>query len=313
MDLQKHSQALNETIEQLSDESSYRKLFHAYRDDEALPSGEVLKDIVDLCRAVLFPGYYGHARINKQTLKFHTGVYVNTLSSLLTKQIYAGLSFASSCNDGECEEILLRKAEDLAKQFISSLPNIRSILQTDAEAAYDGDPAASNINEVIFCYPGFRAICNYRLAHRLFELNVPYIPRMITEMAHSETGIDIHPGAKIGHSFSIDHGTGTVIGETSVIGNHVRIFQGVSLAGEKLSPDKNGNTIRGVERHPVLEDYVTVYSNSTLLGHIRIGEGAVICGNVWVTEDVPAGTNVSQALIKEKEMERKSRTINLNN
>lgn len=174
---------------------------------------------------------------------------------------------------------------------------MRALLATDAEAAFNGDPAAQNINEVIFCYPGFRAVCNYRIAHQLYRLGVPFIPRMITEMAHSETGIDIHPGAEIGHYFSIDHGTGTVIGETSVIGNHVRIFQGVSLAGEKLPPDENGNAIRGVPRHPVLGDHVTVYSNATLLGRIRIGEGAMICGNVWITEDVPAGATVSQQTI----------------
>ena len=159
---------------------------------------------------------------------------------------------------------------------------------------FDSDPAAQNPGEIIFCYPGFRAICNYRIAHKLYQLAVPFIPRMITEMAQSETGIDIHPGATIGHHFSIDHGTGTVIGETSVIGNHVRIFQGVSLAGAKLPPDEKGNTIRGIARHPVLGDQVTVYSNATLIGKIPIGEGATICGNVWVAEDVPAGATVSQ-------------------
>jgi serine O-acetyltransferase len=290
MDLQKHSRVLNETIEELSDESSYKKLFHDYRDDEVLPSGKVLKEIVDLCHAVLFPGYYGHTKINKQTVKFHTGVYVNTLHTLLTKQIYSGLSFFGI--DG-VETSILNQSQELSSKFILSLPSIRAILATDAEAAYDGDPAATDLNEIIFCYPGFRAICNYRIAHKLFELGVPYIPRMITEMAHSDTGIDIHPGAKIGHSFSIDHGTGTVIGETSVIGNHVRLFQGVSLSGEQLS-DCCSQAIRGAQRHPILEDRVTIYSNSTLIGRIRIGEGAVICGNVWVTEDVPAGAIVSQ-------------------
>ena len=248
MGLQKHSKVLNDTVEMLSDEGSYHQLFHAYRDEEALPSGEVLKEIIDLCRAILFPGYYGNA-------------------------------------------------EKLSEAFIRTLPEMRALLATDAEAAFNGDPAAQNINEVIFCYPGFRAVCNYRIAHQLYRLGVPFIPRMITEMAHSETGIDIHPGAEIGHYFSIDHGTGTVIGETSVIGNHVRIFQGVSLAGEKLPPDENGNAIRGVPRHPVLGDHVTVYSNATLLGRIRIGEGATICGNVWITEDVPAGATVSQQTI----------------
>lgn len=294
MGLQNHSNVLNDTVDKLSDESSYKRLFHAYRDEEALPSSEVLKDIVNLCRAILFPGYYGNARVSKQTIRFHTGVNIKTLHTLLSQQIYAGLCFAN-LDDETCEKNCTQmKAETLSEAFISSLPDMRSFLATDAEAAFNGDPAAKNTNEVIFCYPGFRAICNYRIAHQLYILGVPFIPRIITEMAHSETGIDIHPGAQIGHYFSIDHGTGTVIGETSVIGDYVRIFQGVSLAGEKLPPDENGNAIRNIPRHPILDDYVTVYSNATLIGRIHIGKGATICGNVWVTSDVPAGANISQ-------------------
>ena len=289
MGLQKHSKVLNETVEKLSDECSYKQLFHAYRDEEALPSGEVLEEIIDLCRAILFPGYYGNARISTQTIRFHTGVNIEKLHELLSRQIYAGLCLADTSCTSCAEEQILSQAKKLSEAFISTLPEMRCLLATDAEAAYNGDPAAQNINEVIFCYPGFRAIGNYRIAHQLYKLGVPFIPRMITEMAHSETGIDIHPGAQIGHYFSIDHGTGTVIGETSVIGNNVRIFQGVSLAGEKLPPDENGNAIRGVPRHPILEDNVTVYSNATLLGKIRVGKGATICGNVWITGDVPPG------------------------
>lgn len=292
MDLQKQSKGLNDTVEMLSDEGSYKQLFHAYRDEEALPSGKVLKEIVDLSRAILFPGYYGNARVSKQTIRFHIGVNVGTLHTLLSKQIYAGLCFANGSYMVGSEDEINAEAERLSEAFIRTFPEMRKLLATDAEAAFNGDPAAQNINEVIFCYPGFRAICNYRIAHQLYRLGVPFIPRMITEMAHSETGIDIHPGAQIGYYFSIDHGTGTVIGETSVIGNHVRIFQGVSLAGEKLPPDENGNAIRGIPRHPVLEDHVTVYSNATLLGRIHIGKGATICGNVWVTEDVPAGATI---------------------
>jgi len=294
MGLQNHSNVLNDIVDKLSDENSYKQLFHAYRDEEALPSSEVLKDIVNLCRAILFPGYYGNARVSKQTIRFHTGVNIKTLHTLLAQQIYAGLCFAN-LNDETCEKNYTQMtAEGLSEAFISTLPDMRCFLATDAEAAFNGDPAAKSTNEVIFCYPGFRAICNYRIAHQLYTLGVPFIPRIITEMAHSETGIDIHPGAQIGHYFSIDHGTGTVIGETSVIGDHVRIFQGVSLAGEKLPPDKNGNTIRNISRHPILDDYVTVYSNATLIGHIHIGKGATICGNVWVTSDVPAEANISQ-------------------
>ena len=294
MGLQKHSKVLNETVEKLSDECSYKQLFHAYRDEEALPSGEVLEEIIDLCRAILFPGYYGNARISTQTIRFHTGVNIEKLHELLSRQIYAGLCLADTSCTSCAEELIFSQAEKLSEAFISTLPEMRCLLATDAEAAYNGDPAAQNINEVIFCYPGFRAIGNYRIAHQLYKLGVPFIPRMITEMAHSETGIDIHPGAQIGHYFSIDHGTGTVIGETSVIGNNVRIFQGVSLAGEKLPPDENGNAIRGVPRHPILEDNVTVYSNATLLGKIRVGKGATICGNVWITGDVPPGAVIPQ-------------------
>ena len=294
MGLQKHSKVLNETVEKLSDECSYKQLFHAYRDEEALPSGEVLEEIIDLCRAILFPGYYGNARISTQTIRFHTGVNIEKLHELLSRQIYAGLCLADTSCTSCAEELIFSQAEKLSEAFISTLPEMRCLLATDAEAAYNGDPAAQNINEVIFCYPGFRAIGNYRIAHQLYKLGVPFIPRMITEMAHSETGIDINPGAQIGHYFSIDHGTGTVIGETSVIGNNVRIFQGVSLAGEKLPPDENGNAIRGVPRHPILEDNVTVYSNATLLGKIRVGKGATICGNVWITGDVPPGAVITQ-------------------
>ena len=294
MGLQKHSKVLNETVEKLSDDCSYKQLFHAYRDEEALPSGEVLEEIIDLCRAILFPGYYGNARISTQTIRFHTGVNIEKLHELLSRQIYAGLCLADTSCTSCAEELIFSQAEKLSEAFISTLPEMRCLLATDAEAAYNGDPAAQNINEVIFCYPGFRAIGNYRIAHQLYKLGVPFIPRMITEMAHSETGIDIHPGAQIGHYFSIDHGTGTVIGETSVIGNNVRIFQGVSLAGEKLPPDENGNAIRGVPRHPILEDNVTVYSNATLLGKIRVGKGATICGNVWITGDVPPGAVITQ-------------------
>ncbi len=295
MSISTEANSLRQTVEALSDEASYGRLFHSSRDEEALPSSENLKRIIDLCRAILFPGYYGSARINKQTIRFHTGVAVETLHSLLSKEIHAGICFADqdclACSEEERNE----QAMQLSERFIASLPELRHVLATDAEATYNGDPAAQNLGEVIFCYPGFRAICNYRIAHQLFLEGVPYIPRIITELAHSETGIDIHPGARIGHHFSIDHGTGTVIGETSILGNYVRIFQGVSLAGEKFPPDENGNAIRGVARHPVVGNHVTIYSNATLLGHIHIGDGATIYGNVWLTHDVAAGESIGQS------------------
>ena len=301
MERQRHNDALREAVERLSDEGSYAQLFHAYCEEEELPSGKVLQSLVELCRAILFPGYYGQARITGQTIRFHTGVSIEQLFEELSKQIYAGLCLANT-SQTTSSQAAKATAERIAEEFISSLPELRSLLATDAEAMFDSDPAAQNPGEVIFCYLGFRAICNYRIAHVLYRLEVPFIPRMITEMAHSETGIDIHPGATIGHHFSIDHGTGIVIGETSVIGDYVRIFQGVSLAGAKLPPDEKGNTIRGIARHPILGNHVTVYSNATLIGKIHIGDGATICGNVWVAEDVPAGATVSQPERKYKLM-----------
>ena len=301
MERQRHNDALREAVERLSDEGSYAQLFHAYCEEEELPSGKVLQSLVERCRAILFPGYYGQARITGQTIRFHTGVSIEQLFEELSKQIYAGLCLANT-SQTTSSQAAKATAERIAEEFISSLPELRSLLATDAEAMFDSDPAAQNPGEVIFCYPGFRAICNYRIAHVLYRLEVPFIPRMITEMAHSETGIDIHPGATIGHHFSIDHGTGIVIGETSVIGDYVRIFQGVSLAGAKLPPDEKGNTIRGIARHPILGNHVTVYSNATLIGKIHIGDGATICGNVWVAEDVPAGATVSQPERKYKLM-----------
>ena len=301
MERQRHNDALREAVERLSDEGSYAQLFHAYCEEEELPSGKVLQSLVELCRAILFPGYYGQARITGQTIRFHTGVSIEQLFEELSKQIYAGLCLANT-SQTTSSQVAKATAERIAEEFISSLPELRSLLATDAEAMFDSDPAAQNPGEVIFCYPGFRAICNYRIAHVLYRLEVPFIPRMITEMAHSETGIDIHPGATIGHHFSIDHGTGIVIGETSVIGDYVRIFQGVSLAGAKLPPDEKGNTIRGIARHPILGNHVTVYSNATLIGKIYIGDGATICGNVCVAEDVQAGATVSQPERKYKLM-----------
>lgn len=298
MDVPQRSQVLNETIEKLSDEVSYKQLFHTCRDEETLPSGEVLREVVDLCRAILFPGYYGKARISMQTIRYHTGVNVQTLHRLLSRQIFAGLCFDES-SDSSCSiDEIRERAAALSEGFISSLPKIRELLATDAHATFNGDPAAQDVGEVIFCYPGFRAIVNYRIAHQLYLAAIPFIPRMISEMAHSETGIDIHPGARIGHHFSIDHGTGTVIGETAVVGNYVRIFQGVSLAGEKLGPDERGYTVRGVARHPIVDDHVTIYSNATLIGRIRIGMGATICGNVWINRDVGAGEVVNQLKVE---------------
>jgi serine O-acetyltransferase len=189
-------------------------------------------------------------------------------------------------------------AQGLASDFISFLPEIRRVLITDVEAAYLGDPAANSRNEVIYCYPAIRAIINHRAGHQLLKLGVPLIPRIISEMGHSETGIDIHPGAEIGESFTIDHGTGVVIGSTCIIGNNVKLYQGVTLGAKSFPLDADGNPIKGIPRHPIVEDNVIIYAQATILGRIRIGANSVIGGNVWVTKSLPPGTKLVQSKAK---------------
>ncbi len=291
-----YTHVLTSAVEELSDSQSFRGLFHCFREGDPLPSGKSLERIVELARAILFPGYFGNSIVNSQTIGYHIGVNVEELFGLLTDQIQAGLCFgAENSGPGASGEPPCREqAAQLAAQFIAALPEIRQVLATDVEAAYYGDPAATCFGEIICCYPVIRAVTNYRIAHQLYELNVPLIPRIITEMAHSEVGIDIHPGAKIGHHFTIDHGTGVVIGATCIIGNHVKLYQGVTLGAKSFPLDEEGNPIKGIPRHPILEDEVIVYSNATILGRITIGKGATIGGNIWVTESVPAGTKIVQ-------------------
>lgn len=295
-----YTHILTKAVDELSDSQSYRGLFHQHREGEPLPSGKSLERIVELSRAILFPGYFGKSTINSQTINYHIGVNIEELFSLLIEQIQAGLCFGVE-NSGQCDcqSPCRATATQLAAEFISRLPEIRRILATDVEAAYYGDPAATCFGEIICCYPVIRAVTNYRIAHELHRLNVPLIPRIITEMAHSETGIDIHPGAQIGHHFTIDHGTGVVIGATCIIGNHVKLYQGVTLGAKSFPCDEQGNPIKGIPRHPILEDNVIVYSNATILGRITIGEGATIGGNIWVTESVPAGARIVQRKSKE--------------
>jgi serine O-acetyltransferase len=220
-------------------------------------------------------------------------VNIDKLQSLLQSQIKAGLCFESTSEERVYDEID-RLAKKKSFAFISQLPEIRDKLYTDVVAAYNGDPAAKSYGEVIFCYPGIRAISSYRIANTLLKLEVPLIPRIICEMAHSETGIDIHPGASIGSYFTIDHGTGVVIGETARIGDHVKMYQGVTLGAKSFPLDENGNPIKGIDRHPKIGNNVIIYSNSTILGNVTVGDGAVIGGNIWIDQDVPAGAKLVQ-------------------
>ena len=199
------------------------------------------------------------------------------------------------CEDCDCsEEQVLRSAEAQALQFIDQLPEVKRLLYTDVEAMFQSDPAATNYGEVIYCYPVMNTMTHYRIAHVLHLMQVPVIPRIITELAHSRTGIDIHPGAKIGEYFAIDHGTGVVIGETAIIGNHVTLYQGVTLGAKSFRYDENGNMLN-IPRHPIIEDHVTVYSNASILGRITIGHHSIIGGNIWVTNDVPPYSRIQQS------------------
>jgi len=293
---------MNDVVDALSMPESYKDLVHEHNDATPLPSAKALRRIVELTRAIVFPGYYGHSSINLSTLKYHIGVQVEDLFSMLVEQILAGLSFAdysgvaayAAYTQQTIQSELRRMATDRARQFVARLPEIRRVLATDVVAAFNGDPAAKTYAEIISCYPIIKELTVYRMAHELWLLDVPLIPRMLTEMAHSETGIDIHPGATIGEYFTIDHGTGVVIGETTIIGRNVKLYQGVTLGAKSFPLDDQGNPIKGIPRHPILEDDVIVYSNASILGRITIGRGAVIGGNIWVTQDVPAGASITQ-------------------
>lgn len=293
-----HSDILAATVRHLSEAESFRKLCHQHREGEPLPSGDVLAEIIGLARSILFPGFFGNSSINIRTLSYHIGVKAERLYELLVEQILAGLCYECTAEESSYIDTHREKAKEITARFIERLPALRETLATDVEAAYNGDPAAQSFGEVILCYPAIRAITNYRIAHELHELGTPLIPRMITEMAHSETGIDIHPAATIGNYFTIDHGTGVVIGATAIIGSNVKLFQGVTLGAKSFPLDADGNPIKGIPRHPIIEDNVVIYSNATILGRITIGEGATIGGNIWVTENVAKGAVIAQSKAK---------------
>ena len=275
-----------QTVQELSSPESYNLVYHKSNGDVPMPSVNALAKIVETIQEIIFPGYFGRDVVCHDTISFYTGVNVDKLFAMLSQQIQRGLLF--DCK--ECKDLTKEKAaqmaEDIAVAFIKRLPYIRHMLSLDIQAAYNGDPAAKSYGEIIFCYPVIKTLLHYRTAHELLLLNVPLIPRIITEMAHSLTGIDIHPAAQIGEYFTIDHGTGVVIGATCIIGNHVQLYQGVTLGAKNFPLDENGNPIKGIPRHPIVEDDVIIYSNATLLGRITIGKGAVIGANVWVTHDV---------------------------
>ena len=262
--------------------------------DAPLPSVEQIKQIVTLVKNIIFPDYFNKRQPDEAIRSYYIGVHMEQLQQLLTKQIAHGLQFCEDCECMKTKEQVYQEAGRLALEFIDALPEIKRMLYTDVQAMFDNDPAAPNYGEVIFCYPSMNTMTHYRMAHKLHELKVPVIPRIMTELAHSKTGIDIHPGATIGEYFAIDHGTGVVIGETSIIGNHVTLYQGVTLGAKSFKYDEQGNMLN-VPRHPILEDYVTVYSNASILGRITIGHHSTIGGNIWLTHDVPPNSRILQS------------------
>ncbi|MBN2715493.1 MAG: serine acetyltransferase [Deltaproteobacteria bacterium] len=266
-----------------------------------LPKRSKIIEIVEELRSVLFPGYFGTSNINMENMRFHVGSALDHLQRAFSEQIRRGLCFRCpqvNAGDAKCHDCE-RRALRITNQFTAKLPEIQRMLAADVRAAFEGDPAANTPDEAIFCYPGILAITNYRIAHELYKLDVPVIPRIITEHAHSITGIDIHPGATIDEGLFIDHGTGVVVGETCIFGKHVKLYQGVTLGAKSFPKDEDGNPVKGIPRHPIVEDDVTIYSNATILGRVRIGRGSVIGGNVWLTHGVPPNSHVTQARLRE--------------
>lgn len=253
------------------------------------PSVPALREIIDIVKSVVFPDFFDRRRNSVKIRSYYIGVSIENLFRILSREVGHALRFDNNNPEVVTEE----RIEALVLRFIDDLPEIKRLIYSDVEAMYNNDPAVDNYAEVILCYPVVQAMVHYRVAHSLLSLGIPVIPRILTELAHSATGIDIHPGAKIGEYFAIDHGTGVVIGETCVIGNHVTLYQGVTLGAKNFTLDSKGHPLN-LPRHPIIEDNVTIYSNATILGRITVGRGSIIGGNIWLTNSVPPGSRILQ-------------------
>jgi serine O-acetyltransferase len=292
-DIVQRQNRLAEVMEQIaaSYDEARPKIHHL--DRMPLPSREDAAAIMRALEEVIYPGYYSSGGVTHHGIIYRVQERIGWLFEHLRDQISKGLQHMRDLDGQQAPD---GSAEECAYAFLESIPRIRAVLAKDIQAAYDGDPAAHCIDEIILSYPAAYAITAYRAAHELQTMGVPLLPRMLTELAHSRTGIDIHPGAQIGESFFIDHGTGVVIGETTIIGNNVKLYQGVTLGALSFPKDEKGRLIRGKKRHPTIEDDVVIYAGATILGgDTVIGHGSIIGGNVWLTESVPAGSRVVQA------------------
>ncbi|MDD4701067.1 MAG: serine acetyltransferase [Desulfovibrio sp.] len=284
---------LDSVVERLCDPSSLDAVWHRPAQGAAMPSLKDLTEIMERLRAAIFPGYFGSARVWRESMRYHLSANLDTIYRMLSEQIVRGFCFGCAGDNNPCTSCE-SDGEKAAVAFMDRLPEIRRLLAGDAKAAYEGDPAATSPGETIFCYPSMQAMLHHRIAHELYDLKVPVIPRIISEMSHSATGIDLHPGASIGEEFFIDHGTGVVIGETCVIGRNCRLYQGVTLGALSFPKNADGTLTKGIPRHPILCDGVTVYAGATILGRVTIGKGAIIGGNVWITQDVAEGARILQ-------------------
>ena len=265
-----------------------------------MPSRDEIYSLCDKLFELVYPGFFGRQDLSLDNIANHIRNELEDISNLLYRQVFQCLN----CRNNQPSEIITHKARQITENFLAAMPRVREMLAGDVLAEFKGDPAAQDTDEVVFSYPATIAIGTYRLAHELWQLKVPYMPRIMTERAHSRTGIDIHPGAKIGKGFFIDHGTGVVIGETTVIGDHCKLYQGVTLGAPSFPHDDQGQIVRGYKRHPTLEDDVIVYSNASILGNVTIGKGSTIGGSVFLTLSVPPGCTVS---VKPAELKYRNR------
>jgi len=276
------------------------------RGRQVLPSRTTIASLIDDLRVVLYPVHFGSFQAER-SLRERISLSLDSARRALEQQVCRGLEFTCRHvpDDRSCH-VCAARAREVTARVIARLPTIRSWLDADVQAALDGDPALHLMDEALFCYPGVRAILQHRVAHELYTQQVPLIPRIIAELGHAETGIDIHPGAKIGPSFFIDHGTGVVIGETALIGERVRLYQGVTLGARSFASDELGHLVKGALRHPIVEDDVIIYAGATILGRITTGKGSTIGGNVWLTRSVPPGSRVRQVQARQETFENGS-------
>ncbi len=287
----------NEMIENLVDQitETYKgDLGINFIDVSNLPVQARIVEILDLLTELLFPGYTGIRTVTKSNINYVVIDILCHVYTELAEQIERAFKYQcriTNCDTGDCRNL----SEDATQYLLTQLPKIREMLKGDVGAAFDGDPAARSSEEIVLSYPCIIAIATYRIAHELYLKQVPLIPRIMSECAHTRTGIDIHPGASIGKSFFIDHGTGVVIGETTVIGENVKMYQGATLGALSFRKDDRGRIIKGGKRHPTIEDNVTIYAEATILGNVVIGQGAVVGGNVWLKDSVPPGVTVTTA------------------